>query len=131
MAVPNDAVAEFTFLQNQFGADFGHSSGGQFNQVVKSGTNQFHGSAYEYFINRDLNAADNLNFVQGNPLHPRFDNNRFGGTFGGPIKKNKLFFFVNYEYNPIGTIGATGTVCAPTASATALWPDIPGSTRPT
>ncbi len=52
--VPNDAVAEFTFLQNQFGADFGHSSGGQFNQVVKSGTNEFHGSAYEYFINRDL-----------------------------------------------------------------------------
>jgi hypothetical protein len=44
VGVPNDAVAEFTFLQNQFGADFGHSSGGQFNQVVKSGTNQFHGS---------------------------------------------------------------------------------------
>ena len=54
VTVPNDAVAEFTFLQNQFGADFGHSSGGQFNQVVKSGTNQFHGSAYEYFINRNL-----------------------------------------------------------------------------
>jgi hypothetical protein len=116
VGVPNDAVAEFTFLQNQFSADFGHSSGGQFNQVVKSGTNQFHGSAYEYLFNRNLNAADNLNFVQGIPLHPRFDDNRFGGTFGGPIKKNKLFFFVNYEYNPIGTIGASGTVCAPTAS---------------
>ena len=116
VTVPNDAVAEFTFLQNQFSADFGHSSGGQFNQVVKSGTNQFHGSAYDYLLNRNLNAADNLNAVEGIPLHPRFDNNRFGGTFGGPIKKNKLFFFVNYEYNPIGTIGATGTVCAPTAA---------------
>jgi len=114
--VPNDAVAEFTFLQNQFSADFGHSSGGQFNQVVKSGTNEYHGSAYDYLYNRDLNAADNLNFVEGVPLHPRYDNNRFGGTFGGPIKKNKLFFFVNYEYNPIGTVGATGTVCAPTAN---------------
>jgi hypothetical protein len=116
VTVPNDAVAEFTFSQNQFGADFGHSSGGQFNQVVKSGSNQFHGSAFEYFINRDLNAADNLNFVEGIPLHPRFDDNRFGGTVGGPIKRNKLFFFVDYEYNPIGTIGASGTVCAPTAA---------------
>ena len=100
MTVPNDAVAEFSVLQNQFSPDFGHSSGGQFNQVVKSGSNEFHGTAYEYLQNRDLNAADNLNFVQGNPLHPRFDNNRFGGTFGGPIKSNKLFFFFNYEYNP-------------------------------
>jgi hypothetical protein len=116
VGIPNDAVAEFTFLQNQFDPDFGHSSGGQFNQVLKSGSNDFHGSLYEYFENRDLNAADNINFVQGNALHPRFDDNRFGGTFGGPIKKNKLFFFVNYEYNPIGTIGATGTICAPTSS---------------
>jgi hypothetical protein len=124
--IPNDSVAEFTFLQNQFSADFGHSSGGQFNQVVKSGTNQYHGSAYEYLLNRNLDAADNLNFVQGIPLHPRFDDNRFGGTFGGPIKKNKLFFFVNYEYNPIGQIGSTGTVCAPTASSYTALAAIPG-----
>jgi len=120
VTVPNDAVAEFTFLENQFGADFGHSSGGQFNQVVKSGTNQFHGSAYDYLENRNLNAADNLFAVQGVPLHPRYDNNRFGGTVGGPIKKNKLFFFVDYEYNPVGTVGSTGTVCAPTAAGYSL-----------
>src|SRR5580700_6721809 len=116
VVIQNDAVAEFTFLQNQFSADFGHSSGGQFNQVVKSGTNAFHGSGFDYLLNRNLNAADNLNFVEGIPLHPRFDDNRFGSTFGGPIKKNKLFFFVNYEYNPIGQIGSSGTVCAPTAN---------------
>ena len=116
VTVPNDAVAEFTFLQNQFGADFGHSSGGQFNQVVKSGSNQFHGSLYEYFTNRNLLAADNLNEVSGTALHPRYDDNRFGGTLGGPIKKNKLFFFLNWEYEPVGTIGAPGTVCAPTAA---------------
>lgn len=115
VTVPNDAVAEFTFLQNQFGSDFGHSSGGQFNMVVKSGSNQFHGSAYEYFMNRNMLAADNLNAVSGTPLHPRYDDNRFGGTFGGPIRKNKLFFFLNWEYEPVGTVGATGTVCAPTA----------------
>jgi outer membrane receptor protein involved in Fe transport len=94
--------------------------------VVKSGGNQFHGSAYDYLLNRDLNAADNLNYVEGIPLHPRFDDNRFGGTFGGPIKKNKLFFFVNYEYNPIGTIGASGTVCAPTAAGYNTINSIPG-----
>ena len=115
VSVPNDAVAEFTLLSNQFSPDFGHSSGGQFNQVVKSGTNQFHGALYEYFQNRNLNAADNLNFVEGNPLHPRFDENRFGGNFGGPIKRNKLFFFVDYEYNPIGQTNST-YYYAPTAA---------------
>ena len=124
--VPNDAVAEFTFLTNQFGADFGHSSGGQFNQVVKSGTNDFHGSAYEYFVNRNLLATDNLNAVSGVPLHPRWDDNRFGGTFGGPIKKNKLFFFVNWDYEPVGEVGATGTVCAPTAGGYNTINSIPG-----
>ncbi len=114
VGVPNDAVAEFSVLQNQYSPDFGHSSGGQFNQVVKSGTNQFHGSLYEYFQNRDLNAADNLNAVDGTPLHPRFDNNRFGGTVGGPIKRNKLFFFVDYEYNPVGQAGSAGLNYAPT-----------------
>ncbi len=107
VTVPNDAVAEFSMLQNQFSPDFGHSSGGQFNEVVKSGTNQFHGALYEYFQNRNLNAADNLNAVEGNPLHPRYDVNRFGGNFGGPIKRNKLFFFADYEYNPIGQTANT------------------------
>ena len=56
--VPNDAVASFSLLQNQFSAEFGHSSGGQFNTVVQSGTNNFHGKVYEYFQNRNLNAID-------------------------------------------------------------------------
>jgi hypothetical protein len=114
--VPNDAVAEFTMQQNQFSSEFGHSSGGQFNQVIKSGSNSFHGSAFEYFENRNLNAADNLSAVASNPLHPRFDSNRFGGTVGGPVKKNKLFFFVDYEYNPIGNSASAGQIFAPTAA---------------
>lgn len=116
VTVPNDAVGEFTLISNQFAPEFGHSSGGQFNTVIKSGTNAYHGMLYEYFENRNLDAADNLNFVQDNPLHPRFDDNRFGGNFGGPIKHNKLFFFVNYEYNPIGTSASGGSVYAPTAA---------------
>jgi hypothetical protein len=125
VTVPNDAVSEFSVLQNQFSPDFGHSSGGQFNQVVKSGTNQFHGMAYEYFQNRNLNAADNLDFVQGNPLHPRMDNNRFGGNLGGPIKRNKLFFFGDYEYNPVGGVSSFAYY-APTAASYATLSALPG-----
>jgi Carboxypeptidase regulatory-like domain/TonB dependent receptor len=125
VSVPNDAVAEFSLLLNQFSPDFGHSSGGQFNEVVKSGTNQFHGALYEYFENKDLNAGDNLNAVQGNPLHPRFDRNRFGGAVGGPIKRNKLFFFVDYEYNPIGQTASTAYY-APTAAAYSTLAALPG-----
>ncbi len=123
---PNDTVSEFTVLQNQYSPEFGHSSGGQFNQVVKSGTNEIHGLAYEYFENRDLNSADNLSFIDGTPLHPRYDNNRFGGAVGGPIKKNKLFYFVNYEYNPIGTSATAGLIFAPTAQGYSTLAGLPG-----
>ncbi len=126
VSIPNDAVAEFTLLANQYSPDFGHSSGGQFNQVVKSGTNAFHGSLYEYFQNRNLNAADNFSAVSGTPLHPRFDDNRFGGTVGGPIKRNKLFFFLNYEYEPVGEAGSAGLLYAPTAAGYATIASAPG-----
>ena len=58
--VPNDAVASFTVLQNLYAPEFGHSSGGQFNQVVMTGTNSFHGKLYEYFENRNLNSIDQI-----------------------------------------------------------------------
>lgn len=124
--IPNDAVAEFSVLQNQFSAQYGASSGGQFNQVIKSGSNQFHGSAYEYMFNRNFNAADQLSIVNGVDPHPRYDNNRFGGTFGGPIKKNKLFFFGNYEYNPVGSSGSGGQIFAPTQAGYDALASIPG-----
>ncbi len=117
--IPQDAVGSFTVLQNQFSAEFGHSSGGQFNQTIKSGTNQFHGTAYEYFQNRDLNAVDSQ-YAQSqgytNVSNPRYDNNRYGGNLGGPIIKNKLFFFTDWEYNTIGQVGNSSTACAPTAA---------------
>ena len=114
--VPNDAVAEFSLLQNQFSPEFGHSSGGQFNQVVKSGTNSFHGLAYIYNQNRNYNALDTLQSLEGFTSPPRFDQNRIGGQIGGPVIKNKVFFFVNYEYNPLGQAGGAGSTCAPTAA---------------
>lgn len=116
VTVPNDAVSEFSVQQNQVSPEFGHSSGGQFNQVVKSGGNELHGTAYEYLQNRNLNAADNLSSIQGNPLHPRYDNNRFGASLGGPIQKNKIFFYGLYEYNPVGRSSSAGELYAPTAA---------------
>jgi hypothetical protein len=116
VTVPNDAVSEFSVQQNQISPEFGHSSGGQFNQVVKSGANELHGTAYEYLQNRNLNAADNLSAVNGDPLHPRYDDNRFGGSLGGPIRKNKLFFYGLYEYHPTGNSSSAGQLFAPTAA---------------
>jgi hypothetical protein len=125
--IPGDAVAEFSILQNQFGAEFGHSSGGQFNQVLKGGTNQFHGAAYEYLNNgRDLNALDQQQIVAGQTSQPRYDSNRFGGDIGGPIKRNKLFFFFDYEYNPVGYTGTGGQIFAPTTDGYNTLASIPG-----
>ena len=125
--VPNDAVANFSILQNQFNAEFGHSNGGQFNTVVLSGTNSFHGMAYEYFRNRNLDAVDTSLANEGIFKNPRYDNNRFGGQVGGPIFKNKLFFFVNYEYNPVGEASSPGSpLFAPTAAGYATALAVPG-----
>jgi len=119
-SVPNDAVENFTLLQNQFNAEFGHSSGGQFSTTIKSGTNGFHGSLYEYFRNRNLNAVDATFVQQGLTSNPRLDSNRYGATFGGPIIRNKLFFFTNFERQPIGLTGAApGAVSTPTAAGLA------------
>jgi hypothetical protein len=129
--VPNDAVENFTVMQNQFSPEFGHSTGGQFNTVVKGGTNTFHGRAYEYFQNRNLNAIDysvaNQTPSGVQPTNPRYDNNRFGGQIGGPILKNKLFFFVNFEYNPIGQAAIPGSpILAPTAAGYASLTGVAG-----
>jgi hypothetical protein len=124
LQLPNDAVDQFTVLQNQFSPEFGHSSGGQFNQTIKSGTNAFHGRIYEYFQNRNLNAIDSqlaLSEVSNGLAVKKtpYDNNRFGGQVGGPIVKNKLFFFTNWEYNPVKNYSFS-TGCAPTAAGYAL-----------
>ena len=111
--LPNDAVGNFTLITNQFSPEFGHSSGGQFNTTVVSGTNKFHGRVYEYFQNRDLNAAAGV--AGGKIPNPRYDNNRYGGEVGGPILHDKLFFFANYERNAIGQ-AQSYYLCAPTSA---------------
>ena len=90
---PNpDAVGEFKILTNNYDAEYGRTSGGIVNQITKSGTNQFHGDAFEFLRNDKLNARDF--FASDRSI---FKRNVFGGTFGGPIKKDKTFFFLAYQ----------------------------------
>ena len=124
--VPTDATQEFSLLQNQYNSEFGHSTGGQFNTIVKSGTNDIHGSAYEYFQNRKLNALDQSFKRQGTFEKPRYDQNRFGGSVGFPIMKNKWFGFGDFEYAPLGQASTTfAPVRAPTATGYTLLSALP------
>jgi hypothetical protein len=114
--VPSDATGDFTLITDQFSPEFGHSTGGQFNTTVVSGTNDFHGKAVEYFQNRNLNAASGIQ--GGKAPNARYDANVYGGQVGGPIIHNKLFFFGLYER---GTVGQSGQyyICTPTAAGIA------------
>jgi outer membrane receptor protein involved in Fe transport len=87
-----DAVDEFRVITNTFDAEYGRNSGSVVNVITKSGTNSFHGDLYEYFRNTALDA-------RGYPdtSKPQLNQNQFGGTFGGPIKKDRSFFFISYE----------------------------------
>jgi outer membrane receptor protein involved in Fe transport len=95
--VPLDAVQEFSVISNNFSAQFGRATGGIVNVLVKSGTNQLHGSGYEFF--RDEHLATNTfdNKARGIDESP-FSRHQYGGSLGGPIKRNKAFFFGNAEY---------------------------------
>ena len=119
-----DAVGEFALQTNQFSAEYGHSAGGQFSLITKTGTNHLHGSGEWYLQNRNFNSLDNLTkqaISQGTiPGMPAYDDNRFGGTIGGPIIKDKFFFFGAYEYTTVHGAGPpVSFATAPTAGGLA------------
>ncbi|MDQ3043420.1 MAG: TonB-dependent receptor, partial [Acidobacteriota bacterium] len=91
-----DTVKEFQVNQNGFSAEFGRAAGAVINVVTKSGTNRFTGSAFEYFRDESLNARSPV-LVAANRARPAGQINQFGGTFGGPIRKDRVFFFGAYE----------------------------------
>ena len=105
-----EAIQEFSVLTNTYSAEFG-GTGAAVNAVTKSGTNAFHGSAYEYIRNSVL---DSMNYFDVPGEKPTFKRNQFGGSLGGPIKKDKAFFFVNYEGLRSGT-GETSRAIVPTS----------------
>jgi len=91
-----DAIGEFKVQTNSYSAEFGRSAGAVINVVIKSGTNSMHGSAWYYNRNKELAATPWAANLIG-AAKPDLNWNQFGGTFGGPIKKNKLFYFLDYE----------------------------------
>jgi Carboxypeptidase regulatory-like domain/TonB dependent receptor-like, beta-barrel/TonB-dependent Receptor Plug Domain len=88
-----DAIQEFSVLTGNYPAQYGRASGGVFNAITRSGTNQFHGSAYEFLRNSSLDAR---NFFDGSKI-PAFRRNQFGAAAGGPIRKDRTFIFGDYE----------------------------------
>jgi hypothetical protein len=104
-----DSIEEFRVLTNTFDAEFGRNSGAIVNVVTKSGTNSFHGDAYEFFRNRVLNARNFFDISRGD-----FKQNQFGGTLGGPVKKDQTFFFGSYEGRRIRQGIPSSVVTVPT-----------------
>ena len=134
-AFSQDAVQEFQVNSNSFPAEIGRASGGAINMITKSGSNQFHGSVFEFYRDKGMNAntfVNNRAGVKKNPYHF----NQYGGSLGGPLRKDKIFFFVNYDEqkNNITQIIAPNSVppaaiaarfmSACRAHCTNVWPNI-------
>jgi hypothetical protein len=117
-----DAVSEVSIQTNGYNAEYGRAAGGVINVTLKSGTNQLHGSLFEYLQNRDLDSNTWQNNRAGQPRGP-FRQNQFGATAGGPIRKNKLFIFGDYQGTRIAdsggsvpNLGYSGYTTVPTAA---------------
>src|SRR5215510_10390338 len=91
---PQESVAEFRVVNNSFGSEYGRALGGIVNVVTKSGTNDLHGSIYDYLQN---DAVDSRSLLQPKPQSKTLRQNQFGGTLGGPIRRDQTFIFLNYE----------------------------------
>jgi carboxypeptidase family protein len=108
--VPNlDSISEFRVLTNNFDAEYGNYSGGIVNVVTKSGSNRLHGDAFEFLRNTDLDAR---NFFS--PERSSFRQNQFGGTIGGPVRKNSVFYFGDYQGTRTNQGIDTGLIAVPT-----------------
>lgn len=112
--IPNlDSIAEFRIVTNNFDAEYGNYAGGQINVITKSGANRFHGSVFEFLRNT---AFDGTNYFSSKKDDHK--QNEFGGTIGGPIKRDKMFFFADYQGNRVilGQSGGTGLIHVPSAA---------------
>jgi hypothetical protein len=110
--LPNlDAIAEFRIIASNFDAEYGEFSGGQISVITKSGSNAFHGNAFDFLRNTDLNARNYFS-----PTRGAFRQNQFGGTIGGPIRRDRIFFFVDYQGTRQTQGIDTGNISVPSAA---------------
>ncbi len=110
--IPNlDSIAEFRILTNNFDAEYGNYMGGQVNVITKSGTNQFHGDAFEFLRFPNLDARNYYS-----PTRATLHRSQFGGTFGGPIRRDKIFFFGDYQGTREVAGQDTGEIPVPSAA---------------
>src|SRR4051794_9075823 len=109
-----DAVQEFKVKTNNFSAEFGHAAGAVINATIKSGSNQFHGTVFEFLRNNDLDANNFLTNAAGLPRAP-FHQNQFGGAIGGPIVHNRTFLFADYQGTRQATSAGSSIRDVPTA----------------
>src|SRR5262247_268514 len=124
--IPVDSIQEYQVNRNGFAAEFGFTVGSAINIVTKSGSNKYHGSAYGYFRNNTTQAINYIDQVQTqlNQISPGVGDEPFhqnvyaGGTFGGPIKKDKLFYFMSYEYQKLDAGGFNFFLNSPAALGT-------------
>ncbi len=115
-----DSVEEFRVITNTFDAEYGRNSGSVVNVITKSGTNSFHGNIYEYFRNTVLDAR---NYFDLPNQTPQWNQNQFGGTFGGPVKKDRSFFFVSYEGRRVRQALTGQAVAVPTGTPSLTSPN--------
>lgn len=114
-AIPNlDSIEEFRILTNNYDAEYGNYAGGQINVLTKSGTNSIHGSLFEFLRNTDLDARNYENPVSVG--RGAFQQNEFGGTVGGPILRNRLFFFADYQGTRTRIGQSSGSVVIPSVA---------------
>ncbi len=111
-----DAIGEFKIQTSTYDASYGRNPGANVNVTTKGGTNDFHGTGFEFFRNSQLNASDYFYNLTPDQPHQILNQNQFGGTIGGPIKKDKLFFFFSYR----GTRAKNGVAPAGTTSGAQL-----------
>jgi hypothetical protein len=110
--LPNlDAIAEFRIITSNFDAEYGEFSGGQINVITKSGSNAWHGNAFDFLRNTDLDARNYFS-----PTRGAFRQNQFGGTIGGPVRRDKIFFFVDYQGTRQTQGIDTGNISVPSAA---------------
>ncbi len=110
--IPNlDAIDEFRIITSNFDAEYGEFSGGQINVITKSGSNGFHGDAFEFLRNTDLDARNYFS-----PTRGAFRQNQFGGTIGGPIRHDRIFFFADYQGTRQTQGIDTGTISVPSSA---------------